>query len=139
MCAVKIKGLDKLLIELRDLPKQVEKEAIAQLKVICDEILADALSRVPVRMGELKGSGRVKAIAGGYSVGFDISYAPYVEFGTGDFVVVPQGYESFAMEFFVSGEGKSRPQPFLFPAFLAKRENIVKEIEQKINGLLKSK
>lgn len=139
MCAFKVRGLEELQRELKNLEQEVYKEAKAELKKIAEEILADAVSRVHVKRGQLKSSAFITETRTGYKIGFDIGYAAYVEFGTGDFVVVPQGYESFAMEFYVNGEGKSRPQPFLFPAFLARRDNIVKEIEQKINGLLKSK
>ena len=134
----KVKGLKELQRELTkaqsEIPKQVERE----LKVIADGILADALARVPVYKGDLKSSAFVEKIEGGYTIGFSIKYAPYVEFGSGPLTEVPVGYEDFAREFYVDGSGKTRPQPFLFPAFLAKRDGIVDELEKGIKDYLGS-
>lgn len=133
----KVNGLKQLQRELTkmqtDIPKQVESE----LKVIADEILADALTRVPVDSTMLKVSAFVEKIEGGYTVGFGARHAAYQEFGTGALVEVPVGYEDFAMEFFVTGLGKTPAQPFLFPAFLAKRDKIVDELEVGLREFVK--
>lgn len=131
--------MEKLIRDVRGLEKEIEKQALQELKKICDEILADAVSRVHVLSGDLKRSAFIEAVPNGYKIGFSIYYAAYEEFGTGGFVSVPQGYENYAMTFFVSGNGTNRPHPYLFPAFLARRDKIVNELEKKINELLKSK
>lgn len=56
--------------------------------------------------------------------------APYEEFGTGIRVVVPTGYESFAMQFYVNGMGRKPPRPFLIPSFLKEKEVFKKNIGQ---------
>lgn len=63
-------------------------------------------------------------------------YAPYVEFGTGQFVKVPKGFEEMAMSFYVNGEGKMKPRPFLIPSwasevpiFKRKLRKIIEELE----------
>lgn len=117
----------------RDIPKQIDIE----LKKFADSVLADAISRVPVNKGLLKASAFVQKIDGGYTIGFSAAHAPFLEFGTGALVEVPSGYEKFAMEFFVSGNGHGRPQPFLFPAFLPRRESIVEELEAALKNFVK--
>lgn len=139
MCAVKVTGLDKVIQELRQLGEDTNRILQEELKKICDGILADALARVPVDTGDLKASSYVNKTENGWAIGFTAKYAPYVEFGTGSFVQVPQGEEEFAMQFFVNGEGHGRPRPFLFPAFLSKRESIVTDLEKRLNDYLKSK
>lgn len=139
MQILKVKGLQKAINELNKMASDVEKEVMLELKKISDEILADAVSRVHVLSGDLKRSAYIEKSENGYKIGFSMFYAPYEEFGTGGFVVVPNGYEKFSMEFYISGNGTGRAHPYLFPAFLARRDNIVNELEKKINELLKSK
>ena len=139
MCAFKVKGMASVFRAIDKLERDVEREVNTELKRICDEILADAVSRVAVDKGSLRASAYVNPYENGYAVGFSASYAPYQEFGTGNMTVVPSGYDDFAMEFFVTGEGKGKPQPYLFPAFLARREEIVNELENKLNEYIKPK
>lgn len=139
MCAYKLKGLSKLNSLLTRMETDLLKEAEQELKKIADAILADALSRVPVDKGQLRASAFVDAIENGWTLGFSASYAAYQEFGTGPLTEVPQGYEDYAMEFFVSGTGNTPAQPFLFPAFLKERDSIVDKLALGLNEYLKSK
>lgn len=132
----KVKGLRQAQRELDQLAKQIESEADAELKRIADGILADAVSRVHVRSGELKRSAFIEKIQGGWTIGFSASYAAFEEFGTGPLTEVPVGYEETAMEFFVSGKGYQPAHPYFFPAFLAKRDSIVDELEKAISKLV---
>jgi len=52
----------------------------------------------------------------GGEVWVNANYAPYMEFGTGRFVRVLPGYESYAMQFKGAGirDVNVRPQPFFF-------------------------
>lgn len=47
----------------------------------------------------------------------ELPMGAYVEFGTGTFVEVPQGWEETAMAFYVNGQGWLEPFPYLIPAF----------------------
>lgn len=47
----------------------------------------------------------------------ELPMGAYVEFGTGVFVDVPQGWEETAMRFYVNGKGYLEPYPYLIPAF----------------------
>jgi HK97 gp10 family phage protein len=135
----KITGLKELQRELTKMETDIPKQVEAELKGIADGILADAVARVPVDKGLLRGSAFVEKIDGGWTIGFSAKYSPYQEFGSGPFTEVPTGYEDFAREFYIDGTGKTKPQPFLFPAFLAKRDGIVDELEQALRGYLKGK
>lgn len=136
MAKFKIKGLNELKKELTKMERSVPLEVERGIKSIADAILTDAVSRVPADKGLLRASAFVEKIEGGYTVGFSAKYAPYQEFGTGNLVEVPTGYETYAMEFYVDGSGKTRPQPFLFPAFLSRRDKITDDLEVKLRDFL---
>lgn len=138
MAKFKITGLKELQRELdaaaREIPKEVDKE----IKRIADEILKDAVNRVHVRSGFLKASAFIEKVDGGYVIGFSAVYAPYEEFGTGPLTEAPKEFEAEARQFFISGNGHQPAHPYLFPAFLARRDEITNEIEKKLNEYLKS-
>lgn len=62
-------------------------------------------------------------------VGATEFYAPYVEFGTGQYVEVDSEFKDLAMEFYVNGQGKMRPRPFLIPAFYSERNKFIQNIK----------
>lgn len=127
---MKVKGMSSVTRALRAFERDSERAAKDMLQKIAGEILQSALLRVPVKYGDLKASLGIEQTDGGWTFKIYASakHAPWVEFGTGGFVVVEGGYEDYAMEFFVSGEGHSRPQPYLFPPFIAERETIVDKV-----------
>lgn len=101
------------------------------------EIVLQAQQKVPVDTGKLKQSIRYFKDKSGklvYWITADEIYAPYIEFGTGDFVKVPSGFENIAMSFYVNGEGKTKPQPFLIPSWIVESaiyKEKIKEIIRK--------
>jgi hypothetical protein len=66
----------------------------------------------------------------GYNVKANPIYAPYNEFGTGEKVSVPEGWESYAMKF--KGQknikGGMRPRPFLVKAFIEESKLIPRRV-----------
>lgn len=100
-----------------------------------------AKNRVPVDTGKLKQSiyhkmDYSKAIG---EVGAIEDYAPYIEFGTGGNVAIPNGFDELAGKF--KGKGKRKinrkAQPFLIPAFLEETQNLkteTKRIIEKYSG-----
>lgn len=76
------------------------------------------------------------------TVGSNLWYAPFVEFGTGvnvfktNFRFTPE-MRDYAKEFFVTGKGFAYPVPYLFPAVEAERKEIVKRIRNKVFELNK--
>ena len=90
-----------------------------------------AKARVPVDTGELKNSinARVEQDGWAWAVGTPVEYSPYVEFGTGSFVDVPQGLEDYAIQFKGAGirQVNLPARPYLFNSA---RENFRKMIEK---------
>jgi HK97 gp10 family phage protein len=59
-------------------------------------------------------------------------YAPYVEFGTGGLVDIPQGLEDYAAQFKGKGIRKVNlpARPFMFPALMAERRPMIERIKK---------
>jgi len=125
---------------IRKLERGSEKAINKGVQQIARSILKAALSRVPENQGLLKSSLGMEQNTEDMSakVYADILYAAYVEFGTGGFVEVPKGMEDYAMEFFVSGDGITRPQPFLIPSFNENKEKLLPLIEAELVKLLRN-
>lgn len=134
----KVIGLENLKREIDKAAKDIERGTDEQIKKLADEILSAALARVPAKLGKLKASSVVEKIDGGYVIAFNATYAPYVEFGTGQYVEVPNGLEEEALQFYVNGKGHQPAQPFLFPAFLARKDKIVDDLEDALKAYIKS-
>ena len=146
MCAFKIKGLQAFNRLLDKIDIEVDKIIKETLLFSANEILQDALSRLPVGSGNVKASFAISSEDNGYRVTIfsDEEVAAYIEFGTGDYAKAylagkPQEVVDEAIKFFVNGRGKMPAQPYLFPAYLARRDKIVELIDYKINEYLKSK
>jgi phage gpG-like protein len=93
---------------------------------------------VPVNLGKLKQSIKAEYKNNGLQgiISPTEKYAPYVEFGTGQFVKVPKGFEKMAMSFYVNGKGRLKPRPFLIPSwaselpiFRNKLKKIIKDMK----------
>lgn len=128
---IKSKGFDRLIRDLRNIdPREIIEQELVK---IGNEILRDALANVPVDTGELKESAAIETSWEDdtitVTVFFSALYAAYVEFGTGDFVSVPDGLEDYALTFKGSRKGFSRPQPYLFPAYFKVLPQIVKRLD----------
>ncbi len=71
-------------------------------------------------------------------VGYGANYAPYIEFGTGTLVDIPEGLEQYAEQF--EGQGIRQvnlpARPFLFPAFYAERPQLVERINSGLQRIL---
>lgn len=70
-----------------------------EVMITTDNIQDKAVSRVAVNTGLLKSSIYKNQQGLNSEVGATKKYAPYVEFGTGGLVDVPQGLEDYAIQF----------------------------------------
>jgi hypothetical protein len=88
---------------------------------------------VPVNNRFLKGSIRPNMDADklGGDVSVSKSYGPYVEWGTGDGVIVPNDLREYAMTFKGKGIRKvnNRARPYLFPALRITITELTKRLE----------
>lgn len=132
-----IKGLEELQKKLDALSSEATyAKALGQAALIVE---VDAVRRVPVDTGLLRQSlhtqvDKSKLIA---TVGTPLSYAPYVEFGTGIHSSTGMGRStpwSYQDEKGVwhTTLGQ-RPQPYLGPALIQNRDKIQKQFEKAIS------
>jgi len=138
---MKIRGTSQVLNRLKSISKEAELSVKSSVVRNTDQIYAEAVANVPVLDGYLRGSGNTSylnnQLTGTVAFGGNAApYAPYVEFGTGSGVNVPQGFEAYAMQFYVNGKGTMRAQPFLIPAFIKYKKvflNDIRKIAKKIS------
>lgn len=101
------------------------------------QVESKAKRNVPVDTGRLRSSihatftGTPRAPSA--TVGTEVNYAPYVEFGTGAFASEylsskSQELRQYAMTFYKTGKGRMPAQPFLFPAWEEVRPEFEKEL-----------
>ena len=130
-------GLNSVLKKFDQLPQRVTTLTKAAVSRNTNEIYAEAVSRVPKNLNQLSASGQktVTDLTGTVSFGGGgVDYAPYVEFGTGPFAKsylasMPKEIKSYAMTFFVNGQGRTEAQPFLIPAYLKYRKQFFKDMK----------
>ena len=96
-----IKGNQALIKGIRAYEKRSVERTKEELKGWADKTEMDAKRDVPVDTGELQSSIHSTAENEGLvqTVGTNVEYSPYVEFGTGTKVKVPQGLEKYAEQF----------------------------------------
>ena len=97
---MKIKGLDKALTELKAINAKTKGGVIRALDLVGLRAL-DAMDNVPVDMGKLRqGNGkRVDKDSLKLALFNNVPYAPFVEFGTGARVQVPNELKELAGQF----------------------------------------
>lgn len=132
---MKIKGTSQVLNRLKSISKDTELAVKSAVVRNTDGIFKDALSAVPIDFGELQRSGipsySDNQLTGTVAFGgTPAPYAPYVEFGTGINVSVPEGFSAYAMQFYVNGKGTMKAQPFLIPAFIKYKKIFLRDIRK---------
>ena len=132
---MKIRGTSKVLNRLKRVSSQATLQTKSAVVRNTDQIYAQALANVPVLDGYLRGSGNTSylnnQLTGTVAFGGNAApYAPYVEFGTGKNKVIPAGFEKFAYQYYVNGEGTMNPQPYLIPAFIKYRKVFLSDMRK---------
>lgn len=93
---------DEAIIKLESLTQKLKNQIIDETNASALKIQSEAKKNAPANFGTLRGSIHLKEEGGidkkVFIVGSDLSYAPYVEFGTGG-KVNTQGYNEFANTF----------------------------------------
>jgi HK97 gp10 family phage protein len=127
-----IKGLQAAIRQLQTLKEKSRQAMRRGEKKIADKIAAQASANAPVKSGILKNSIGVEQTDVSTTVYAAAKHAPYQEFGTGPLTQVPTGYEDYAREFYVNGEGHTPPQPFFFPAVFLYQQEIIPSVEEEL-------
>ena len=133
-----VNGMDNIFRDLNKLSENIKIEVAAEMNASALNILTTAKKNCTVDNSTLRTSIQLieqqtkeKLI---YTVGSKLKYAPYVEFGTGGMVSIPEGYEDFAIQF----KGKDirkinlRARPYLIPAYEKEIPNLKKNIQNVI-------
>lgn len=98
-----ISGIDKIYEQFSTLNKRAKESVKNEVNASSLKIQTNAKRLAPVNFGELRNSIYLKEIDSKdgfvFSVGTRVSYAPYIEFGTGGKVSIPKGFESEAAMF----------------------------------------
>lgn len=100
---VKVEGVNSTIKRLKKLGKEVADEADDVMTYSAYRVDRDAKKNVVVDTGDLRASIHVINKYLDKEVKTDKTHAPFVEFGTKSKVDVPQGLESYAMQFKSSG------------------------------------
>lgn len=142
---MEIKGLNSVLSNLRKYGKEAQKDVEAVTEQMARKIEGYAKTNAPTDFGKLGQS--IQAVkendltwnieAGGVLA----PYAPFVEFGTGGLVEVPNELKEMAIKFKGAGikEVNLRPQPFLYPALVRGRGEYVEKLNKVLDKYGKTK
>lgn len=126
-----IKGNQAVIKGIRAYEKRSIERTKEELKGWADKTEADAKRDVPVDTGELQSSIHSTPEKEGLvqTVGTNVEYSPYVEFGTGTEVDVPSGLEDYAIQFKGAGikEVNLPARPYLFNNA---RRNFIEMVER---------
>lgn len=141
------KSMNDLLKQLKGKEKDVLDMVKGEVEDALLKIESEAAKKVPVDTGDLKNSIQSKPIKqtknkveGTVLVGKN--YAPYVEFGTGTEVIVPQELQNFAKQFKANPkirEVNLPARPFFYPEFFKQKIELPKQIEKTLQIILKKK
>lgn len=119
----------------RDFAQKYEEQVEALVDDTLTDIETEASAAAKVDKGILRTS-LVKEVEGMIGrVYTNVHYAPYVEFGTGGLVDIPNGLEEYAIQFKGAGVKQVNlpPRPFLFPAFFANTKKMLETLK-KLDG-----
>lgn len=142
---MEIKGLNTVISNLRKYGKEAEKDIEGVTAQVAKNIEGYAKSNAPANFGKLGQSIQAKkndnynwAIEAGGTIA---PYAPYVEFGTGGLVNVPNELKDQAIKF--KGKGikqvNLRPRPYLYPALLRGRKEYIEKLQKLLDRYGKTK
>jgi HK97 gp10 family phage protein len=137
---INVFGIDKLIGDLKAYSEKVEMGFNNAVKEAALNTETGAKMDCPVDMGILRSSIHTEPFEDetgkGYEVLTRLEYAPYVEFGTGAKVSIPNGYDEYALQFkgqkSVAG---MNAQPYLIPNFEMQKEQLIAKIKILINNV----
>jgi len=126
----RVDGLDKMISSLGKMSEKIEKQVVLEFNASALKIESDAKKNAPTNLGTLKNSIHLTSDLSNnklvYTVGTNVSYAPYIEFGTPGTsskanLKIPSGYESFASQFKGKSQGKFKDMLMALTEWVAKK------------------
>jgi len=130
-----VKGINEVISNLRKYGKEAEKDIEGVTELVAKNIEGYAKAQAPANFGKLGQSIQAKKIDNynwAIEAGGTIApYAPFVEFGTGGLVNVPDELKDQAIKF--KGKGikqvNLRARPYLYPALLRGRKEYLDKLK----------
>lgn len=134
-----------------NLDKKIDKIVIVTITQFMNRILDEAVSNVnsPLVNARASYSITIDEPNGRAIISNKNDMIAYIEFGTGNSETVKEGLSArdylstqptevraSAIQFFVTGKGTIPAQPHLFPAYFKYRDQIIPEIERRVQELL---
>ena len=142
---MEVKGISEVVSNLRKFGKEVEKDIEGVTELVAKNIESYAKAQAPANFGKLGQSIKARKIdntnwlieAGGTIA----PYAPFVEFGTGGLVEVPNELKEIAIKF--KGKGirqvNLRARPYLYPSLLRGRKEYLYKLKKVLEKYGKAK
>jgi len=134
--------VNKLLNNVaKNFPEQVVKLIHAEALIIESQAKKNLISELQKRQpkkndkstysGLLSASIHSKNSSSGADVSASKIYAAYIEFGTGNMVSIPKGWEAFAAKFKGSGmrPHNMKARPYLVKAFIEEQKNFIDRLK----------
>lgn len=134
---------NKALNKLKALENDFANEVDLELNAAAVDIETKAKINAPVDTGRLRASiSSNKLSLLRYEVRVATNYAAYVEFGTGQKYKnyepkLTNEWKNIASDFFKTGKGTTRPQPYLYPAVKIVLKDFKQRFKDRLKALLK--
>lgn len=141
---MKINGTQSVIKALQKFGQEGTEAIKANVEASGYIMQAEAMQRVPVDIGNLKASIKIEFSNNGLTTTLvqvtEIApYGPFIEWGTGGLVTIPEGMQELASQFKGAGlrQVNLRPQPFMFPAWDKERRAFVERLKKELELLAK--
>lgn len=142
---MEVKGTSEVIANLRKYGKEAEKDIEGVTALVARNIEGYAKSQASANFGKLGQSIQAKKIDNyNWSIeagGTIAPYAPFVEFGTGGLVDVPNELKDQAIKF--KGKGikqvNLRARPYLYPSLLRGRKEYLEKLKKTLEKYGKTK
>lgn len=145
----KVEGLESLLKKLNTLSADADKIVDNALYQGAQKIQGDAKRLIKAKdafdTGRLHGSIEVERISSGYSIGTNLEYAPYIEYGTGPLgdPAVPHTTRKYWRYKDENGNWHTshgmKARPYLRPAFNTNKKYVAKLVRSRLLNVLRQK
>lgn len=122
MIKVTITGLESSLKKIKDNYESAAQEIDAEMAAITESMITTSKQLLPAEYGTLRASLRVKKNKNfSYTLGTNIEYSPYIEFGTGPFAkkyvpTLEKEWQDYALTFKKSKPGNTYQIPYFYPS-----------------------
>jgi hypothetical protein len=122
MLKVTITGLESSLRKIQNNYEAACKEIDAEMGAVTESMITTSKQLLPAQYGALRSSLRVKKNRNfSYTLGTNIEYAPYIEFGTGPYAkkyvpTLEREWQDYALTFKKSIPGNTYQSPYFYPS-----------------------